>query len=46
MTDDEKFAIFWCFNRAMNQFSDDKKVIVDGVNINDTIKNLLGKLFV
>ena len=51
MTDDEKFAIFWCFNKAMkymeiDEFDECKDVIVDGVNINDTIKNLLGKLFV
>ena len=46
MSDDERFAIFWCFNRAMTQFNDDKEVIVDGVNINKTISLLLRKLFV
>jgi len=46
MSEDERFAIFWCFNRAMTQFNDDKEVIVDGVNINKTIKDLLRKLFV
>ena len=46
MTEDERFAIFWCFNRAMSQFSDDKEIIVNGVNINETIRGILGKLFV
>ena len=46
MTEDERFAIFWCFNRAMTQFDDNKQLIVNGININETIRNLLGKLFV
>jgi len=51
MTEDERFAIFWCFNNAMkymeiDEFDERKDVIVNGININNTIKNLLGKLFV
>jgi hypothetical protein len=46
MTEQERFAIFWCFNRAMSQFNDDKEVIANGVNINQTIRDLLGKLFI
>lgn len=54
MTEDEKFAIFWCFNKAMKHmdaagyqnYDSYKDIIVNGVNINETIKRLLGKLFV
>lgn len=47
MTEEEKYAIVWCFNRAIEQFNDDgRDVVVNGVNINETIKNLLGRLFV
>lgn len=51
MTEDERFAIFWCFNNAMkymeiDEFDEHKDVIVNGININQTIKGLLGKLFV
>ena len=51
MTNDEKFAVFWCFNNAMkymkiDEFDERKDVIVDGVNVTTTIRNLLGKLFV
>ena len=51
MTEDERFAIFWCFNNAMkymeiDEFDERKDVIVNGININSTIKGLLGKLFV
>jgi len=46
MTEEEKFAIFWCFNKAMkymevDEFDNDKDIIVNGININETIKNLL-----
>ena len=48
---DERYAIFWCFNQAMkyievDEFDNDKDVIVNGVNINETIRNLLGRLVV
>ncbi|NDD84195.1 hypothetical protein EBZ38_07975 [bacterium] len=52
MTEDEKFAIYWCFNRAMERIEqtlvvDHRDLIVDGVNINETIKELLrDRLFV
>jgi hypothetical protein len=52
MTEDEKFAIFWCFNRAMERVeqsivTDYRDIIVDGVNIHETIKELLqDRLFV
>ena len=47
MTDEEKYAIVWCFNIAMKQFEDDgRDIIVNGVNINKTIKNILRRLFI
>ena len=54
MTKDERFAIYWCFNRAMDyvdkyspiqnpyeQYTGKLDTIVNGVNINETIRNLL-----
>ena len=54
MTDDEKFAITWCYCRAMDYVSKRSPtlnpyehhtgpldLIVDGVNISQTIKDLL-----
>ena len=51
MTDEERFAVFWCFDKAMRYVGNDKEdehkdVIVNGININETIKNLIGRLFV
>lgn len=59
MTKDEKFAIYWCFNRAMDyvdkcsptqnpyeHHTGKLDIIVNGVNINETIKNILGRLVV
>jgi hypothetical protein len=52
MTEDEKFAIFWCFNKAMkymevDEFERDKEIVVNGININETIRKLLNnRLFV
>jgi len=52
MTADEKFAIFWCFNKAMkymevDEFEGDKEIVVNGININETIRKLLNnRLFV
>lgn len=55
MTEDEKFAIFWCFNNAMKYVDKYSPIynpygpvdtIVNGINFNETIKVLLGKLFV
>lgn len=59
MTEEEKFAVLWCFNYAMkyvdkyspidNPYSDTGPLglTVNGVNINETIKNLIGdRLFV
>lgn len=58
MTDEEKFAIYWCYNRAMDYvekhspidpaYGDryDLDMIVNGVNISETIKNLLARLVV
>jgi len=56
LTEEQKFAIHWCFNYAMkyvdkhspiiNPYSDNN-ITVNGININETIKNLLGdRLFV
>lgn len=54
MAKDEQFAIYWCFNRAMDYIDKHSPtlnpyehhtgkldIIVNGVNINETIKNLL-----
>ena len=51
LNEDERYAIFWCFNQAMkyievDEFDNDKDTIVNGVNINKTIRNLLGRLVV
>ena len=58
MTEQEKFAIYWCYNRAMDYVEKhspndpfygsryDLDLIVNGVNISETIKNLLWKLVV
>lgn len=47
LSEDEKYAIVWCFNKAILQYEDDgRDIIVNGTNINQTIKNLLGRLFV
>jgi hypothetical protein len=52
LTKEQKFAIYWCFNRAMERVeqtlvTDDRDLIVDGININQTIRDLLkDRLFV
>lgn len=51
LSDEERFVIFWCFDKAMRYIGTDKEddpkdVIVNGININETIKNLLGRLVV
>ena len=58
MTEQEKFAIYWCYNRAMDYIDKhspndpiyvsryDIDLIVNGVNISETIKNLLGQVVV
>jgi hypothetical protein len=51
LNEDERYAIYWCFNQAMkyievDEFDNDKDIIVNGVNINKTIRNLLGRLIV
>lgn len=51
LSKDERFAICWCYNRAMDYVEKDsphtdRDLIVNGVNISETIKNLLGRLVV
>ena len=59
LTEDQKFAIYWCFNYAMkyvDKHSPNQNpypstgpldVIVNGININENIKHILGeRLFV
>lgn len=55
LSKDEQFAIYWCFSRAMDYVEKhsplvnpypDSDLIVNGVNITETIKNLLGRLVV
>ena len=52
---DERYAIYWCYNRAMDYVDKysplvnpypHSDLIVNGVNISETIKNLLGRLVV
>ena len=55
LTQDEKYAIYWCYCRAMDYVEKhsplvnpypDTDLIVNGVNISETIKKLLGRLVV
>lgn len=52
LSEEQKFAIRWCFNNAMKymntgEWSKDKEIIVNGININETIKKLLeDRLFI
>ena len=47
LSKNEQYAIVWCFNRAILQYEDDgRDIVVNGININQTIKNLLGRLFI
>lgn len=46
LTKDQEYAINWCYEAASNRYGHtDKELIVNGVNITVTIKELLGKLF-
>jgi hypothetical protein len=52
LSEQQKFAIHWCFNNAMKfvstgEWSKDKEIIINGMNINQIIKELLqDRLFV
>lgn len=52
LTTEQKFAVLWCFNNAMkhmeiDEYDSDKTMVVNGVNINQTITDLLkDRLFV
>ena len=55
LTKDEQYAIYWCYSRAMDYVEKHSLIvnpypntdlIVNGVNISETIKNLLGRLVV
>lgn len=55
LNEDERYAVYWCYNRAMDYVEKhsplvnpypDTDLIVNGVNISETIKNLLGRLVV
>jgi len=52
LSKEQKFAILWCFNNAMKfvntgEWSKDKEIIINGININETIKKLLeDRLFI
>lgn len=47
LTLDEKqrFAIWWCLDRIIKKYGDEP-IIVNGININETIQQLTGRLFV
>ena len=52
LTQEQKFAIHWCFNNAIkymeiDEYDSDKEIVVNGININKTISELLkNRLFV
>ena len=53
MTDDEKFVIFWLYNRVAKMMPANpikgggNDIIVDGINITETVRKLLkDRLFV
>jgi hypothetical protein len=53
MTDDEKFAIFWLYNRVAKMMPSNpikgggNDIIIDGINITETVRKLLqDRLFV
>jgi hypothetical protein len=52
LSEEQKFAIHWCFNNAMkymeiDEYDSDKEIVVNGININKTISELLqDRLFV
>ncbi len=52
LTQEQKFAIHWCFNNAMkymeiDEWEPDKEVVVNGININKVVAELLqDRLFV
>jgi len=52
LTQEQKFAIHWCFNNTMkymeiDEREPDKDIVVNGININKTISELLrDRLFV
>jgi hypothetical protein len=41
----QRFAIWWCLDRIVRRYGD-KPIIVNGININETIQQLTGRLFV
>lgn len=55
LSKEEQFAIYWCYSRAMDYVEKhsllvnpypDTDLIVNGVNVTETIKNLLRRLVV
>jgi len=53
MTKDEKFVIFWLYNRVAKMMPSnpikggDNDIIVDGINVTETVRKLLqDRLFV
>lgn len=58
LSKEEKYAIYWCYSRAMDYMEKhspndpvygdryDLDLIINGVNISETIKNLLQRLVV
>lgn len=46
LTKDQEYAINWCYETASSRYGHTHKdLIVNGVNITYTIKQLLGRLF-
>jgi hypothetical protein len=47
LTRDQEFAIWWLYDREAGRFPDKDTIIVNGINITDTIRELLkDRLFI
>ena len=47
LTKDQEFAIWWLYDREANRFPDKDHIIVNGINITETIRELLkDRLFI
>jgi len=47
LTKDQEFAIWWLYDREAGRFPDKDTIIVNGINITDTIRELLkDRLFI
>lgn len=45
LDEQQRFAIWWCLDRIVRRYGE-KPIIVNGININETIMKLTGRLFI